>query len=201
MILYFPLLFILTFHDAAEELLDDGGWLWLMAPAGDWLWVAGLPLLALGLAVVAVRRAVARREQASPDFLAGLVAPASLLLLFFAIRVSLHFNWGLITGELAGVVVAVSATVIFLCHTVASLWIGCRMARLGLVAGGSLLMAAWVFARYVDLFESLWARGVMFVVMGAALFAVAILYHRQKKMARPAPAAMAGAASNGKGDG
>jgi hypothetical protein len=59
---------------------------------------------------------------------------------------------------------------------------------------GALLLAAWVFARFADLFDSLLARGVMFVAMGVALFVVAVLYHRQKQRgsggapSAPAPA-------------
>jgi len=46
---------------------------------------------------------------------------------------------------------------------------------------GSLLLAAWVFARFSDLFDSLLARGGSFIALGLALFAVALFYHRQRQ--------------------
>ena len=48
-------------------------------------------------------------------------------------------------------------------------------------------LAAWVFARFTDVFDSLWARGIMFLVLGGMLFGVAFLYYRQKRQPPPSP--------------
>lgn len=197
MLLYFPLLFILTFHDAAEHLLERRGWDWRELATQEWLPMILLPLVALALAAIAVRRAAILRQCHTPEFRARLAAPAIILIVFLVCwwlaRLAAHPP----AAETGGVAVATVATAVFLYHSVAGLWRGCRETRPGLVVGGSLLLAAWVFARYTDLFDSLLARGVMFVVMGSALFAVAIFYHRLKNQARP-PAASA--AATGKED-
>lgn len=195
MALYFPLLFIVTFHDAAANMLEHHDWMWSEWSARENLPVMLLPLLALVLAGVAIQRAAARRQCNAPEFRERLAAPVILLLVVLALWWLVRVNCCPFDHETTGVVMATLATVIFLYHTVANLWVGCRDTRLGGVVGGSLLLAAWVFARYYDLFDSLLARGVMFVVMGVALFAVAILYYRQKQKSRPPQAAGAGAAA------
>jgi uncharacterized membrane protein len=191
MLLYFPLLFILTFHDAAEDLLERRTWYWHGLSMQEWLPVVVVPLVALSLAGLAVRRAAILHECHTPEFRARLAAPPAILLAFLACGWLERLTPRPFGAETAGWIIATIATAVFLYHSVANLWRGCRDTRLGWVIGGSLLMAAWVFARYADLFDSLLARGVMFIVMGAALFAVAIFYHRLKKQARPAAATTA----------
>ena len=200
MVLYFPLLFILTFHDAAKDLLECHAWSEMALPVEQWLPVIVLPVVALALSGIAIRRAARRRQCNTPEFRSKLLAPAIILLAFLACGWLVRLGPHPLAAATVGHVIATVATAVFLYHTVASLWLGCRSARLGSVVGGSLLMAAWVFARYVDLFDSLLARGVMFLVMGAALFAVAILYHRQKHHARIPHAPSPGAATTGNPD-
>ena len=199
MVLYFPLLFILTFHDAAEELLGYRGWNRNGLTAVEWLPTFLLPLLALVLAGVATQRAAVLRQCNTPEFRERLAVPAVFLLVLAAFWAMLRLDLGTFTTGTAAEVIAALATAVFLYHTVANLWRGCRDTRLASVVGGSLLMAAWVFARYADLFDSLLARGMMFVVMGAALFAVAMLYHRQKK-SRVSHAGVANSVLPGKED-
>ena len=64
-------------------------------------------------------------------------------------------------------------------------WIvaGARTERVSRTILGSLLLSAVVFARYFDLFESLWVRGLAFVLLGAALFAQG-LYIRKLRTTR-----------------
>jgi len=199
MVLYFPLLFILTFHNAAKDLLARHPWSEMALPLEQWLPVIVLPIMALALSGIATRRAAVHRQCNTPEFRGHLAAPAVILCAFL-------ISWALLqmhpaqNSQIAGLSIATLASAVFLYHTVASLWLGCRGARLGSVVGGSLLMAAWVFARYVDLCDSLLARGVMFLVMGAALFAVALLYHRQKRHVRIPHAPSPGAAATGTPD-
>ena len=87
---------------------------------------------------------------------------------------------------------------IFFYHVFFYLWSGCRDALLGRVVGGSLLLAAWVFARFTDMFDSLLMRGGVFITMGAALFFVAFLYYRRKACPPPAIAGIETAESTGK---
>jgi uncharacterized membrane protein len=182
MVIYFPLLFILTFHDVAEELLGHRGWDSSAFQGADCIPAFLLVIVTLGMTGCAMRRAVGDQSCNTPEFRERLVAPAVILLMVLVFSVL----WRLDVHSFKSVAAVVStvASVIFLYHTVANLWRGCRDTLLSSVVGGSLLIAVWVFARYADLFDSLLARGVMFLFMGAALFAVAILYHRRKNKAR-----------------
>ena len=195
---YFPLLFILTFHDATKDLLRENAWRWRELSSVEWLPLIIFPLLALLLAGFAMRHAAVRRQCNTPEFRGRLAAPALILLLFMTLWLPLRLAHGPLGDDTAAVTIALAANAVFLYHTLASLWCGCRDARLGWVIGGSLLLAAWVFARFSDLFDSLLARGVMFMAMGAALFVVAILYYRQKKKARSPAADAASVTTAGK---
>ncbi len=65
---------------------------------------------------------------------------------------------------------------------VATAWMarGCRAGRLLPTLLGSLLLVALVTARYFDLFESLAARGLVFLVAGALLITEGILFRRAR---------------------
>jgi len=67
--------------------------------------------------------------------------------------------------------------------TLAAAWMarGCRDARLLPTVAGSLLLVALAWARYFDLFESLLARGVVFVLVGGLLLAEGIIYSRVRR--------------------
>ena len=58
---------------------------------------------------------------------------------------------------------------------------GCREARRLPTVAGSLLLVALVWARYFDLFESLLARGGVFVVVGGLLLAEGVIYSRARR--------------------
>ncbi len=58
---------------------------------------------------------------------------------------------------------------------------GCRHARWRPTVIGTLLLLAYVAARYVDLFENLFMRGVAFVVVGMAIVIQGLLYTRAKR--------------------
>jgi large-conductance mechanosensitive channel len=65
-----------------------------------------------------------------------------------------------------------------------SLWMmiyGARQADRKLMTRGSMLFAALAIARYTDLFDSLIARAVVFLIVGAALFMVGNIYRSHKK--------------------
>ena len=58
---------------------------------------------------------------------------------------------------------------------------GCRAGGLRETVLGSLLLAAVVLARYFDLFDSLAARGLAFLVLGGLLFAEGFFYRRRRR--------------------
>ena len=65
-----------------------------------------------------------------------------------------------------------------------SVWLmvdGARNANRRHMVQGSLLFALLAAARYTDLFDSLIARAVVFLLVGAALFAVSHFYQRNKR--------------------
>jgi uncharacterized membrane protein len=58
---------------------------------------------------------------------------------------------------------------------------GCRQTRAGLAILGAVLLIALTVARYFDLFDSLFLRGLAFIIIGAIIFAEGYLYTRTKK--------------------
>jgi uncharacterized membrane protein len=64
-------------------------------------------------------------------------------------------------------------------------WIrrGCREGILAQTMLGSVLLVALTLARYFDLFESLAARGLVFLIVGGILFAEGIFYRRARQRA------------------
>ena len=69
---------------------------------------------------------------------------------------------------------------------IAVLWMlrGCRQAVLRPTVLGSLLLAALVFARYFDLFQSLASRGLTFIILGGVLMAEALYYRKSRREER-----------------
>lgn len=61
---------------------------------------------------------------------------------------------------------------------------GCREGLLRPTILGSLLLVALMAARYFDLFESLAVRGLIFLLVGALLFAEGILFRRARRLAQ-----------------
>lgn len=181
-ILYLPLLFILTFDDAVDDTLPDFYRFHGYPSLSEWLPAVLLIVAAFGFTGVASYRAAAEKRLITPEFRNQVLAP-----LFIA--TTYLIAWGTIMPnasqffdkQAVSIVICIIANVIFIYHMVASLWTGCRDIVLRRVVVGSLMLAVWIFARFADLFDSLLARGAMFIVMGAALFAVAVIYHRKKK--------------------
>jgi len=70
---------------------------------------------------------------------------------------------------------------IFLFHGIMLIVSGCKKLDIKSTTVGCLLVAIISMARYTDLFVSLLARSSVFLLMGAALFAVGLYYSRTKK--------------------
>jgi len=71
--------------------------------------------------------------------------------------------------------------IIFLFHSIMLIVTGCKKLDHKSTTAGCLLVAFISMARYTDLFVSLLARSSVFLVLGAALFAVGLYYSRTKK--------------------
>lgn len=69
------------------------------------------------------------------------------------------------------------------CLALAAAWMvrGCREGRLRPTVVGSLLLGVVVFARYFDLFDSLAARGLAFILFGGVLFAEGFYYRKLRR--------------------
>ena len=61
------------------------------------------------------------------------------------------------------------------------IWRGCQDSRMGPTVLGSLLLSAVVLARYFDLFQSLAARGLAFIVLGVFFVAEAMYYRKMRQ--------------------
>ena len=65
------------------------------------------------------------------------------------------------------------------------MWRGSHEGRLRETVLGLLLLSAVVLARYFDLFQSLAARGLTFVVLGAVLLSIVLFYRKSRHPAAP----------------
>jgi len=71
--------------------------------------------------------------------------------------------------------------IVFLFHSIMLIVAGCKELDLKSTTAGCLLVALISVTRYTDLFVSLLARSAVFLLMGAALFAVGMYYSRTKR--------------------
>jgi hypothetical protein len=78
-------------------------------------------------------------------------------------------------------VFAVPYNLVLLALIIGMMTRGCRHGLPGPTVLGSLLLVAYMFARYFDLFDNLFARGVVFIVVGGAIFAQGLIYSRVKQ--------------------
>lgn len=104
--------------------------------------------------------------------------PLALVCVIGASMMDLHRDAALLAGAFNLIIAAVSG-----------LWIvrGCREGRLKDIVLGSVVLGLLVFARYFDLFDSLAARGLVFVLFGGALFAEGFFYRKVRTAAQSEP--------------
>ncbi len=163
---YLVLLYIFSFEQVARELVSlnpDGilEWLYFLVPLIAAL-SAWLALLAFG----AWQRAdVIRRWEM------GLMLLVMLLVLIAQFGVS-RAGAGIIT---------LAFNLVFLGHCVIMIVRGTGGLDWKKVSLGCVLFSALVFARFVDLFDSLLMRSLFFLALGAGLFLIGNFYSRRKK--------------------
>lgn len=161
--------YLLGFHEACDNLLrwdrHAGSnhtlaawfcWILFVAGVGAWCGVAW--------------RALKEKTLAIP--VESWLCPIALVYVFILSGQVAHGYWRL---------VAITFNLVFL--GVAVMWMlrGCRAAHLRQTVLGSLMLAALVFARYFDLFESLASRGLTFVLLGGILLAEALYYRKNRQ--------------------
>lgn len=75
---------------------------------------------------------------------------------------------------------------IFLFQSILLIYYGCTKLSSLHTAAGTLMLAFLAFARYADLFDSLLIRSLVFLCVGAGIFAVGIFYSKRKNAMREA---------------
>ena len=172
---FFVCAYLLSFHDAADDLLN-----WArhrsaqpgLATLHAWTMFA----LATGAWACTAWQAVARQSR---------IAIEEWLL-----PIALVYAYGLAAlgagRSVHGGFIATTFNVILLGIAVMWMWRGCNESRLRPTVIGSLLLAAVVLARYFDLFQSLAARGLAFILLGGIFMAEAMYYRRNRRVASPA---------------
>jgi uncharacterized membrane protein len=162
---YLVLLYAATFGKVTAELAING-------PENSIAWLYWLlPLLATALALV-VLLARYRHLLEEPVERLETVLNLSALILFIGASFSLaqlqHWAW-------------LPFNLIFLGHGVIFVLRGIQLLRWKQAALGSLMLAALMVARFLDLFASLLLRSLVFLLLGAGLFYIGHLYSRQKQ--------------------
>ncbi|MFA4943481.1 MAG: DUF2157 domain-containing protein [Lentisphaeria bacterium] len=174
-------LFPLTFRDAMRHWSPPD---WFVPGEGArTLWFF-LPLAAgLGLAAVAAARAITARDWFSASSLRAAWLPLAMLAAYAGTFIHRELvgetGFDLLWSGLFSLVYLGFAGMLFRR--------GIGEGRFAPMTGGALLLGAWVFARYCDWFESLLARGLAFLLLGAALFSLALLVARSRRQLQPAP--------------
>jgi len=140
-------------------------------PAG--IYFVTFSAAALGLLIWSIWPAVQPNKQAVADFRIDYYGVLITLLVVV-------LNTLGVLG-LKGWASATVFNIVFVFHSIMLIVAGCKELDLRSTTAGCLLLALISLARYTDLFVSLLARSAVFLIMGAALFAVGLYYSRSKK--------------------
>ncbi len=168
--IFYVALYLLCFPDLNRYLLDSN------YSANGWVriaWLTPFMLTLLAWCIILWNRFQPVRADASDEpgfeiFLVPLVVFCGLC----------GIVW---THVLAGWKMSALCNLVFLAFAVTLMARGCRQTQAGAAITGSILLVALVVARYFDLFDSLFLRGLVFIVIGAIIFAEGYLYTRTKK--------------------
>lgn len=167
------MLYILTFHGAAAELLKP---IRFNNEPIAVIYVCVVTLIAAMLwALVLLPRAALKRRMEHGLRWDHLVVPAALIMF---ISNWTYFGWAIAADGWLG---AAIFNALFIAGAICLMVHGCKTVRAGYVTVGSLLLASIAVTRYADLFESLLARSLVFLLMGAGIFAVGIAYSKAKR--------------------
>jgi uncharacterized membrane protein len=164
---YLVLLYMFSFKQIARELvrIDPQGlveWSYFTAPLVAGL-LAWLVLLATGMW---------QRADAIRRWETGLILLAMLL--------ALVTQFGMSRDGAA--IATLAFNLVFLGHCVIMIVRGTGRLDWKQVALGCVFFSALIFARFVDLFDSLLVRSLFFLALGAGLFLIGNFYSRRKKL-------------------
>ncbi len=172
---YLLLLFVASFGSqefAPFERLPTGG-------MAGFYW--GLPLL---IALLAWARVLLKRPAAthSLDTFSRRLEQVDAALIITALMVAIGSSL-----PLAGIPQGnwLVFNLLFLAHGAILIAQGIRQLRWQWVSLGGLMLAALIFARFLDLFDSLLMRSLAFLVLGGGLFIIGARYSRQKRQHQP----------------
>ena len=175
---YMILVYILSFGDAAEELLEmrlptaGATMAYWGALAAYWI-TPGIAALGVWVVVLALllRLPPAEREDRVPVDL--WLVPGALLAAYALTAVPGHVDEWVAAGPF---------NLILLAHIASLMARGVKKHAVSKVAYGAILLVFVAGARYVDLLQSLVARGLVFLLVGGALFAEGICYARGSRL-------------------
>ena len=111
------------------------------------------------------------RESIETDKLHVVLLVVSTVILFNIGMGGIEFSYGILSGMM---------NLIFIGHCLLFILHGSQFQRGWEVGIGCLLFSSLIFARYIDLFDSLLSRASVFLVLGVVLFVVGNFYSRQK---------------------
>lgn len=165
---YIILLYLFSFDEAASIFRET-----LAARQQDWFYFSVLAAAALAALVIAIRRELARPRQL--DQLHYPLVLLSLVLIlgaFFRADSVSHWLWTV-------------TNVILLTHAIVWILTGSRDQRGRVVAMAAVLFVMVAVPRFLDLFDSLLMRALMFLLLGASLFLLGNFYQRQGRRHAP----------------
>lgn len=170
-------LYLFTFAGLLDNVLDwaktGGKTSHLTVQIYAW---AALAVTVLAWLPVLAKRAWWSGDQSPPETSRGedwLVPLTAILVQVICVSQLYQLEW-LVAGPF---------NLVFLALSVAWMGRGCRQGHVRPTVLGSLMFVALATARYFDLFESLLVRGLVFLVVGAILFAEGILFMRARRHA------------------
>lgn len=164
---YLVLLYIVSFRRVARELVE-------LSPEGalEWSYLL-LPLVAAVLGWLALLATGAwQRADATRRWEGGLILLAMLLVSLGLFGISRE------DADLMTLLI----NLLFLGHCIVLIVGGTNRLNWKHVSLGCVLFSALVFARFVDLFDSLLMRSLFFLALGAGLFLIGNFYSRRKKL-------------------
>lgn len=161
---YLILLFVLTFGDVARHALR------LRLNDGLALTYA---LLVLAVAVAAWGAVLHRIRNHPPEPLHR----ANLAVVFSVSALLVLVSLDQVPGKIA----TIPFTLAFLTHGILMILQGCQRTSVRLTAFGCVLVILLALARYFDLFDSLLARSLVFLLVGAGLFATGHYFNRARE--------------------
>ena len=168
--IFYVSLYLLCFPDFNHHLLRIEhaitGWIRVA-------WLAPFALTLLAWLVVLWNRFLAGKdhEPNDPGFEIYL-APLTVLLVWC------YILW---PSTFGGWFLSAPCNLVLLAFAVTLMARGCRKTQAGAAVTGSILLIALAIARYFDLFDSLFLRGLIFIGIGAIIFAEGYIYARAKK--------------------